>query len=139
MFYTTGMRYLSGPRVPDLAGCVCTALFAEESWYNGCWQNSYNAFYMQVNGNRWHRFCVDSDGVSWKAVDTPHRPPEGPWQFQLRVLEDSEIVGGRIQRVDYRERDPYGGETAEESEEEETSLNYDESVVRVHFVGHFIM
>jgi hypothetical protein len=86
--------------LPQLSGSACTTFLAEESWFRGKCQHRCNAFYLQVDSKKWHRFRVHCVGTSWKPVPSPVHPGMEDWEFRLAPLEKYPIVGRTIERME---------------------------------------
>ena len=93
--------------VPDLKGHVCTRLICQQYWYNGHLAGEANVTFLQVDGERWHRFFIDCGVPFWKVVDKPDEwdtsPAEEFHYPQVELAEYLGLLGRTIQAVEFVE------------------------------------
>jgi hypothetical protein len=130
------MYYSNDPQIPNLSGCICTALSCEDTWHKkGRYLLRFHAFYLQLNGKHWHRFRVNCGGVSWKVVNSPIHPQNEHWEFRLNTLEDEEIIGNRIHKIEYWQREPFHYDPNDDL----LKQSYDDSAIRLQFVNGLVV
>ncbi|MBC7529621.1 MAG: hypothetical protein H7308_19000 [Chthonomonadaceae bacterium] len=87
-------------KLPDLAGCVCTALLCQQFWYRGELSADANVVFLETDGQQWHRFSIDAGEVFWRLVASPdliETSSEDEFHYpHVEIGEGLNLIGKRI-------------------------------------------